>query len=135
MDEGQEPRVEDVRGEFTSGDLAGEFRKMGENLRDLLRSAWETEERKKLQAEIESGLSELNTSLRQAVSDFEQSPSGQKLKAEVQELRERVRAGEVQEDVRQELISTLQRVNAELEKAHQRRAGEPETSGETPEES
>lgn len=130
MDEEREPSVDDARGEVSPDDLAGEFRKMGENLQGLLRSAWESEERIKLQSEIESGLRELNASLRQTASEFEQSPSGQKLKTEMNELRERVRAGEVQEDIRQELVAVLQRINAELERARQRRKGEAESGGE-----
>ncbi len=134
MDEGQEPSAEDARSEVTPDDLADEFRNLGENLTNLLRSAWESEERRKLQSEIESGLRELNTSLRQAANEFEQSPSGQKLKTEVNELRDRVRAGEVQEDLRQELVAVLQRINTELQKARRRQPSEPESGGEPTEE-
>jgi hypothetical protein len=37
-------------------DLAAEFRRLGENLRSALQSAWESEERLRLQDEIERGL-------------------------------------------------------------------------------
>lgn len=134
MDEGQEPLEEEAREEATPGDLAGEFRKLGENMKDLLLAAWESEERKNLQSEIESGLKELNASLRQTASEFEQSPSGQKLKTEVNELRDRMRAGEVQEDLRQELVAVLQRINTELRKARRSQPGEPESGGEPAEE-
>jgi hypothetical protein len=56
--------------------LAEEFRKLGKNLVEALSAAWNTEERKKMQQEIEEGLVDLTATLRQ-----EQPPPRQLLPA------------------------------------------------------
>ena len=96
------------------GDLAGELRTLGKNLRDLFRSAWDSEDRKRLQEEIEGGVADLTDSLRSAAKDFSQSETGRQLQEDVRDLGERVRPGEVESKVRQDLTEVLRRVNEEL---------------------
>ena len=97
-------------------DLAGEFRNLGNNLRDIVQNIWESAERKKLQQEIEAGLDELGKSLSQTLTEIKDSPAGQQFKDEARDLHDRVRSGEVETKVRSELFSILQQVNAELQK-------------------
>ena len=94
-------------------ELADELRNLGHNLKGILQAAWESEERHKLQKEIQAGLAELQ----KTVADFSASPSGQRLKAEVQDLGERVRGGHVETQLRNDLLTALRAINAELEKA------------------
>ena len=96
--------------------LAEEFRNLGKNLVEVLRTGWEAPERKKLQKELEDGLNELGNTLQREAEYFSSSPAGQQFKSEVHELGERVRTGEVQNKVRQELITALQTANNELNK-------------------
>jgi hypothetical protein len=99
------------------GDVADELRDLGRNLADILRSAWESDERRRLQDEIRSGLSDLGTTLNEAATDLKESPTGQRIKEDVKEFRERVRSGEVETKIRDEIFSVLRMVNSELEKA------------------
>jgi ElaB/YqjD/DUF883 family membrane-anchored ribosome-binding protein len=103
-------------GEGRADEIADEFRQLGKNLISMLQSTWESEERKKLQQEIESGLRELGDTLNQAATDFRQSPAGQKLKADVEDFHTRVRSGEVESKIRTELVSILRQINSELTK-------------------
>ncbi len=96
--------------------LADEFRNLGKNLADALRAGWESPERKRLQQEIESGLTDLGATLKREVDNFASSPTGQQLKTDVEQLHERVRSGETQEKVRQELLNALKTANAELQR-------------------
>ena len=89
---------------------------MGKNLRDALQSAWDSEERRKLQKEIEEGLSEVSNSLSQAAKDFKESSAGQTLKSDVADFQERLRTGEVESKVRTEILDALRTVNNELRK-------------------
>ena len=98
-------------------DVAAEFSALGKNLMTLLQTAWESEERRKLQAEIEAGLAELGKTLNQAVSDFRESPAGNRLRQEAEEIKARVRSGEVEKQVRDDLLAVLRKINTELEKA------------------
>jgi CHAD domain-containing protein len=99
-----------------SNDILDELREMGKNLRDALQSAWDSEERRKLQKEIEEGLSEVSTSLSQAAKDFKESSAGQTLKSDVADFQERLRTGEVESKVRSEIVDALRIVNTELRK-------------------
>lgn len=94
-------------------ELVDELKTLGQNLKSLVQAAWESEERHKLQQEIQKGVNEFQ----KAVSDFETSPTGQKLKSEVQDLGERLRAGEVETKLRGDLISALQSLNSALTRA------------------
>jgi hypothetical protein len=102
--------------------LAEEFHNLGKNIMDAFRTAWETPERKRLQQDIESGLNELGSTLQQEYNTFSESPTGQKLKADMQDLHERVRSSETEAKVRSDLLVALQTVNEELQKVIERMA-------------
>jgi len=97
--------------------IGEQLNELGKNLREALRNAWESEERRKLQQEIEVGLAELGASLSQAAKEFSNSPTGQNLKEDVKDIHERWRTGEVGSKVRSEVIEALRTVNSELQKA------------------
>lgn len=99
------------------GDLTEEFRQLGRNLTAALNAAWESPERKRLQEEISSCLSELGSTLRSEAHHIKESPTGQKIKTETEDFRQRVRSGEVESRLRQDLISALQRANDLLRQA------------------
>lgn len=104
--------------------LGDEFAALGKNLIDALRSAWDSPERKTLQEEIEKGLGELGNTLRGEADRFAQSPSGQRMKEEMDDFQQRVRSGEAEEKARQELLKALHLINAELERFSSRWRGE-----------
>ena len=101
----------------THGDLASEFRRLGMNLKEALQAAWDSEERRRLEKEIEAGLSDAAEALRGAAKDFSTSPAGQHLREELQDLGQRVRTGELETKVRQDVLGGLRALNAELERA------------------
>jgi len=98
-------------------DVVEELRLLGKNLKELLQNAWESEERKKLQLEIQAGLSDLGTTLSKAANDFSASPTGQTMKADLDDLNERIRSGEVENKLRKEVLSALRTANEGLRKA------------------
>jgi RNA polymerase-binding transcription factor DksA len=89
---------------------------LGDNLKQLFVTAWESEERKNFQDELEHGLEDLGDSLKQTAKDFQDSETGQRVQAEAEDFRDRVQSGEVEEKVREDILTVLQRVNSELEK-------------------
>jgi hypothetical protein len=103
--------------EAPQGDVTLEFRQLGQNLKEVLMAAWESEERRKFQREIETGLSELGRTLNQTIEEFKESPSGQRMKTEAEDLQGRIRSGELENQLREDLLSILRRVNTELERA------------------
>jgi signal recognition particle GTPase len=97
--------------------ISEQLNELGKNLREALQSAWESEERRKLQKEIEDGLANLGASLSEAAKDFSSSPTGQSLKEDVKDLQERWRTGEVRSKAHSEIVEALRKVNIELQKA------------------
>lgn len=104
----------------TQPDLGEELRSLGANLKQVLEEAWRSDERARLQQEIETGLKDAAESLRAAASDFEQSPAGQRLKSEMKDIGEKMRTGELRDEVRSELVEILRRLNDELKAAADR---------------
>jgi len=102
------------------GDVAGELRELGKNLAGILRSAWESDERKRLQEEIQAGLNDLGETFNEAAAEFQSSQTGQRLKEDVEEIRGKIRSGEMEVKVREEILSALRMVNNELEKTRKK---------------
>jgi hypothetical protein len=100
--------------------LSDELRKLGQSLSEFLRTAWASEERKKVQKDLETSLSELGTTINKAANEFSESKTGQQMKADLKDLKTRFENGQVQDKSRQELLAALKRVNEELTKAANR---------------
>jgi hypothetical protein len=105
-------------------DLTAQFRELGENLKNIFQSAWQSEEARKLRQEISEGMSELGKAASQAVDEFNASEAGQKLKSEAQDFKARVESGEVEAKAREELGRVMAFINTELNKFN--RTGSPE---------
>jgi succinate dehydrogenase/fumarate reductase flavoprotein subunit len=108
--------------------LAEEFHQLGKNLAEVLRGAWESPERRKLQQEIANGLSDLSNMMRTEAEHIRESPTGQRMKADAEELRERIRTGEVESKVRQDLLAALRFINDQLRKATEHWSSQEESS-------
>ena len=94
-------------------DLSHEFTLLAENLKRVLQSAWESDERRKVQAEVERGVASLNV----ALTNFAQSDGAQKMKTELNDLREKAQLDKVEANVHEGVLSALRQLNAALEKA------------------
>jgi len=105
----QEPRP--------SGEFSDELRALGENLRTVFQAAWDSDDRRRLQREIETGMGELADSLSKAAREFSESDTGKQMKDEVRDLGERLQSGEVESKVRQDLTAILRKLNDELGRA------------------
>lgn len=97
--------------------LEDEFRNLGQNLVEALRAAWDSPERKRLQQEIGNGLTELNATIKKEFDDFDSSETGQRLKSDVENLRQQVRSGEAEAKVRSELLNALRIANEGIRNA------------------
>lgn len=106
--------------------LHDQFRAFGQNLKKAMNAAWNSEEKQQTQADIEAGINELGKALNEFVTSFRDSETGQKIVNEVDELGDRIRNGEVQQKAEEGLLTVLQKLNSELEKAAERFSPEPE---------
>lgn len=117
MDETTEPKRESATEGAPEGEVTQEFRRLGDNLKEILRAAWESAERRKLQTEIQAGLVELEASLNKTAQEIRESRAAQRFETELKDFSSRVRAGEVETELRENLLSLLREVNSKLEKS------------------
>jgi uncharacterized protein YukE len=101
-------------------ELKAEFQKLGENLVGNLKALWEHPEAEEIRGEFKQGLHQLGDTINQLANDFSESPTGQRLQEEAQDFGERVRSGEVEAQVREELVRALNMINVELEKVQKK---------------
>ena len=107
--------------------LSDEFRNLGKNIVDAVHTAWERPERQRLQEDIEKGLSEFSSTIRQEADKFNESPTSQRIKSDTEKIKTRFQNGEFETKVRDELLTALQAVNSELEKVKEKfKVSEPE---------
>lgn len=97
-------------------ELSEEFRRLAENLKQAAAAAWHSEESQKLKQEIRTGLHALEAGLKGATEEFASSETGQRVKAGVEDFSARVRSGEVEGRLRQDLLAALRAVNETLQK-------------------
>jgi ElaB/YqjD/DUF883 family membrane-anchored ribosome-binding protein len=101
----------------SNDDFKSQFSRLGKNLEELVRSAWDSPERQNIQNQLEEGFNEVFQSLSQAASDFRASDTGRQLEQDLESLRRQIASGEVTEKMREEILSALQQVNSQLEQA------------------
>ena len=92
--------------------LSNELRLLGENLRKIVNSAWEIEERKKLEEDLAQELNDLNDSLQRSINEFSQSRTGQRIVENLEELNTMIRDEKVEEKVRSGAINLLQKIRS-----------------------
>lgn len=97
--------------------ISNQLNELGKNLREALHAAWSSDERRKLQQEIEDGMADLGATLSQAAKDFSSTPTGKTITDDVKDLQQRWKSGEVSSKVHTDVMDALRRVNEELQKA------------------
>jgi gas vesicle protein len=104
----------------SEGNLREEFRNLGKNLVDAIRAAAESPGWQKLSSDIEGGLSEFGTTVKQEYETLKDSPTAQQVKSDINDFQDRIKTGEVETKVREELITALKAVNSELRKVSEK---------------
>ncbi len=110
----------------SSDSISDQLNELGKNLRDALQAAWASDERHKLQKEIEEGMSSLGTTLSQAARDFSNSNTAQTIKDDMKDLGNRWKSGEVGSKVHTDIVDALRKANDELQKATRKNPPPPD---------
>ncbi len=106
--------------ETKKSEMADELRNLGKNLEDFIKTLWESEERKKVQKDVEDSATQVSESLNRAAKEFSGSDTGQRLKADVEDIQRRFESGELQEKAQSEMLNVLKWINTELDKVSTR---------------
>ncbi len=102
--------------EEVPADLGAEIAELGRKLSKAVNAAWTSEERRKLQREIEAGLVRLRDELNAAAKNVRESETGQKVEAEVSRVREDVETRKVVDEVRKGLVIGLRSAGDALDR-------------------
>lgn len=121
----EEPKVE--------RNIADELNKLGKQVADAIKAAWESEDRKKLQTEISEGFQNFGSQVTEALDKASESETAKDLREKAEKVVEDIRESDVVEDVRKGILTGLDALNRELGKLLTKletRPAEPEAPAE-----
>jgi len=94
---------------------------------EALRTAWESEDRKKLQAEIVEGMQQFGNEVGEAAKKANESETAKQLKTQAEKMASDLKSSEVTDAVRKSMIGGLEILNQELGKVLERLETKPAT--------
>jgi hypothetical protein len=97
-------------------DLAAEFAELGKKIRSTVETAWTSEERKKIQAELKEGLDRFVKEVDGAIRTARTSETGKKVGAEVKRVADDFESGKVAGEVRKSLVTGLRALGNTLDR-------------------
>lgn len=121
-----------------SPSLSDEFGKLGQNLGNLLKSLWNTDERHYVEKEIKSGMQQFTSGLDNAIESIKTDDTMKKVGSMAKDVWETAHGPQIMSEVQMGIAELLRRVNEELkEKAERKPAheasvvngNEPSTNG------
>lgn len=126
-DETLEETVVDAKSERS---IADELARMGAQIAAAAKTAWESEDRKKLQSEITTGVQRFGQEFTTMVTKAADSDQAKEFKTRATKVAEDVQKADVVEEVRKGILVGLEAINRELGKLLERlesKPGEAET--------
>ncbi|MFQ6000743.1 MAG: hypothetical protein ACE5LG_03645 [Anaerolineae bacterium] len=102
--------------EGAEGEIAEELKRLGRQLHSTAKAAWESEERRQLEAEIVSGLNALASEIERTLRESRVSAEGEVLEVKAREVKEKTQSGELGVEVRSGFLRVLRQINAELDR-------------------
>jgi ElaB/YqjD/DUF883 family membrane-anchored ribosome-binding protein len=102
-----------------SSGIEKELNKLGENLNNLFKALWESDERKSIEREVTAGLEQANKSVNETVEKIRKDQTANNLKKGVKDAWETARGPQILNELQTGLTATLQKLNDELAKRAQ----------------
>lgn len=105
--------TEETKG--AEGEIAEELKRLGSQLHFTAKAAWESQERRQLEAEIVGGLNALASEIERALREYRVRSEGEVLEARAREVKEKAQAGQLGTEVRGAFLRALRQINAQLD--------------------
>jgi hypothetical protein len=96
-----------------------ELNKLGENISNLLRAVWDSDERKSVEREVSANLNQLNQKMDEAVNKVKSDGTSENIKKNVQHAWETARGPQILAELETGLTQTLRKLNDEISKRAQ----------------
>jgi methyl-accepting chemotaxis protein len=97
-----------------ASDLIEELNKLGENLGNLLRGAWESEERRSVEREITVGLEQMSKKLGEAAEKVKTDAYVNNARQAAKDAYEAARVPQILEEMQRGVVGTIKRINEDL---------------------
>lgn len=88
-------------------DIAAEFQKLGRQFAETLQTAWDSEERKRVEKEVREGMQSFVNEVDQVIREVKTSETTEKIKGEAEELKTRVESTDIGARARQGIVQGL----------------------------
>jgi len=108
--------------------ISSELARLGKQVAEAINVAWQSEDRKKLQAEVTSGLDSFGAQVSEAMRKASESEAATQIRDETEKVVAQIREGDVTAEVRKGLIAGLGVLNRELGKLVERLEVTPQPS-------
>ncbi len=118
----EEPVVEEPQAERS---IADELAKLGQQLATAAQKAWDSDERRRLQTEITTGVQRFGQELSGAVNKAAESDQAKELRTRATKVADDMQKTDVIEEVRKGLLVGLEAINRELGKLLERMESKP----------
>ena len=100
----------------SSASLEHELNKLGENLSNLFKALWDSEERKSIEREITAGVESANKALEDAAAKMRKDRVAENLKQSAKDAWENARGPQIMSEVQTGLTNSLKKLNEEISK-------------------
>ena len=107
------------KNETPGADIGAELRDLGRQFGDTVRSAWQSEERQRMESEIREGVQIFITEVDKAIREVRESPTAQRVREESSQMKNRAETDEVGKRAKRGLAQGLQWMSEELGKLAQ----------------
>lgn len=97
-------------------DVANELRDLGRQVADTLRTAWNSQERQKLEVEIREGVKSFVDELDKMIREAKESPAAHKIKEEATQAKTRIESSDVGQKAKVSLVNGLHWLSEEIGK-------------------
>ncbi len=123
----EEPKVEETVSEEPTAErsIADELAKLGQQLATAAQKAWDSDERRRLQNEVTTGVQRFGQELSGAVNKAAESDQAKEFKTRATRVAEDMQKTDVIEEVRKGLLVGLEAINRELGKLLERMESTP----------
>ena len=111
-----EEDIDALKAEQGQADVVGEFKDMGRQFGETLRSAWYSEERVRFEKEIREGVKSFASEVDKAFGEVRESDAAARAKKEAGEVKAKVNQTEVADKAKEGLAQGLHWFSQELEK-------------------
>lgn len=130
MNDEQTPSVEEIKERLkveipveeepvkaeTKRDFAEELKNLGKQFADTVQTAWNSEERHRVEGEIREGVKSFVNEVDKAIKEAKESQAAAKVKEEATEIKTKIEGGDFGKKARDGLVQGLQWLSEELGK-------------------